>query len=94
MACEDTRQDMIDELADLEEQLTEVKAAYKASVTGDHESYRKSFPGGASQRVDRRSSEEIRKEMEYIRARISLLKRKLGGCANPAFNLRRRRGWW
>ena len=89
MSC-DLTTDLTEELTDLEEQLVVVKAAYKAAMTGDHETYRKSFPGGSSQRMDRRKPSDLRSEMEYIRAEISRIKRILGGCANPSVNLRRR----
>jgi hypothetical protein len=89
MSCTTTT-DLQEELADLEEQLVLIKAAYKAAITGDYESYRKSFPGGSSQRIDRRKPSELREEMAYIRAEISRINRILGGCANPTINLRRR----
>ena len=90
MSCQPTTADVEAKIVTLQAQLVKAEAAYEASITGDYESYRKAFPGGISQRIDRRKPEDIRKEIEYIEAKISQQQRKLSGCANPSVNLRRR----
>jgi hypothetical protein len=91
MSCTSTT-DLQEQLTKLQARLVKAEAAYDAAMTGDWDTYRKSFPGGSSQRVDRRKPKDIRLEIEYLEAKISQVKRKLYGCANPALNLRRRWG--
>lgn len=79
------------EIADLDELITAIKAAYLASLgNAEVEEYR--FDSGdGSQRAKRRKPSELKDEWESLLASKARLQRKLDGTSNVNMTLRRRR---
>jgi hypothetical protein len=80
-----------DYLAQLKLQLDAMQTAYLAVVAETMESYR--FDDGAgSQQAKQRDTSKMLKDMDSLKRMIDWYERKLDGCLNVNFRLRRRLG--
>lgn len=79
------------ELLDLQEDLVDLKAAYKASLKGGIKSY-KFDSGEGSQAVVYGDSDNIKDQMDDVKAEINSINMKLRGTNLMNMNVRRQSG--
>ena len=78
------------EIADIDEMIAVIKAAYLSSLgNAEIETYR--FDSGdGSQRADRRSPKQLKEQWDDLKSERARLQRALNGTSNVNMNLRRR----
>lgn len=78
------------EIVILDTQIAAAETAYLVSLTNSEVEEYRFDPGAGSQRVSRRSPEEIGRELDKLKAQRNRLRRKLNGTSNVNMNLRRK----
>ena len=83
------------EIADIDEMITAIKAAYLSSLgNSEVEEYR--FGSGAGeglQQAKRRSPKQLKEQWDDLKSERARLQRALNGTSNTNMNLRRRDGY-